>query len=117
MRLNADRRRRQRQQLNVFLVSDDCFSVVYRTVHNRLVLLFLEDSRNNRLSHDTVPSVLDNYRSQRIEPVDVSAEVGLHTLEVVDESHVSCGVPSDILVMISDVEAHRKENVVPDEHL
>src|SRR5687768_7515463 len=58
------------QQLQVLIVGYNSLAKVHRSVDNRLLLFPLQDTRDDTLSCNAIPSVVDNNRTQSVKSFD-----------------------------------------------
>ncbi len=105
------------QQLQVALIGHHRLAKVNRPVHHRLLLVALQNARDDALGGHSVALVVHHRRRQRIEALNVNGGVGAHAVQVVAGGGKGGRVPSQLLVVISNVKTEAEEDVVPDEHL
>jgi len=105
------------QQLVVLFTGGAGLAEVGGAVDDRLLLVFVEDARDDRLGCDAVALVVDDNCAECVQAVDVKDIEGANALEVVDGRGVGGVVASEVEVVVFDVEAKTEEHVIPDEHL
>lgn len=105
------------QQLQVFAVRHDCLPKVDGAVDDALLLLSLQDTRDDGLGCDAVASVVHHDRPQSVQTLHVHSPVSPYSIQVIGGRSVSSGVSSQLTIVVPYVEAQAEEDVVPDEHL
>lgn len=105
------------QKLQVLPMRHHCLPKVDRPVDNALLLLSLQNARDDRLGRDTVTTIVHHHGPQGVQPLHVYGPVSPDTVEVVGGRSVRGSVPAQLAVVVTDVEAQGEEDVVPDKHL
>src|SRR4051812_47699831 len=92
------------QQFQILIMGDNSLSKVHRSVNDRLLLFSFQDTGDDTLSCYTIPSVVDNNRPQSVKSFDIHGTVCLDSLQVITGSNVCCSIPSQLLVVVPDIE-------------
>ena len=95
----------------------DRLAEVNGAVDNALLLLTLQDPRDDGLGGDTVAPVVHHHGAQSVQTLHVHRAVCPHAVQVVGGGGMGGRVSAQLAVVVAHVEAQAEEDVVPDEHL
>ncbi len=105
------------QQLQVFAVRHNCLPKVNGAVDDALLLLTLQDTRDDGLGGDPVTSVVHHDCPKSVQTLHVHCAVSPYSVQVVGGRSMGCGVPAKLTIVVPHIKAKAEEDVVPDEHL
>lgn len=105
------------QKLQILGMGHYGLAEVNGAIDDTLLLLPLQDARNDGLSSYTVTSVVHHHRSQGVEPLHIHSTVCPHPVQVIGGGSMGGSVPAQLPVVVAYIKSQAEENVVPDEHL